>query len=92
MEVLDEKDLERIGAGALLSVGKSSIHPPRLVVMHWNGGAQDRPPIALVGKGVCYDSGGINLKTKELTEMKFDKAGAAAVTGTLLALANRKLL
>lgn len=91
VEILDEKALEEIGAQALLSVGKSSIHPPRLVVMRWNGGTKGQPPIALVGKGVCYDCGGINIKTKELLEMKFDKAGAAAVTGTLLALAKQKV-
>lgn len=88
--VYDELDLEKMGANALLCVGKGSTHPPRLVTMQWKGGKEGQPPVALVGKGVCYDSGGINLKTKELVEMKFDKAGAAAVAGTLLALAKQK--
>lgn len=90
VQVFDEKEIEAMGANALLSVGKGSVHPPRLVVMRWNGGKKGQPPIALVGKGVCYDSGGINLKNKELVEMKFDKAGAAVVTGTILALAKQK--
>ncbi len=90
VEVLNEKALEALGANALLSVGKGSVNPPRLVIMRWNGGTKDQPFIGLVGKGVCYDSGGINIKTKELVEMKYDKAGAAVVTGTLLALAKQK--
>lgn len=90
VKVYDEHALEELGAHAILSVGKSSAHPPRLVTMQWNGGKKGEAPVALVGKGICFDSGGINLKTKELVEMKFDKAGAAAVTGTLLALAKQK--
>jgi leucyl aminopeptidase len=91
VEIYDETALQAMGAEAILSVGKSSVHPPRMVVMRWNGGAQEEPYTALVGKGVCFDSGGINLKTKELVEMKFDKAAAAAVTGTFLALAKFKV-
>lgn len=90
VQVFDEKALEEMGAETILSVGKSSVHPPRMVVMQWNGGG-DAPYIALVGKGVCFDSGGINLKTAELVEMKFDKAAAAAVTGVLLTLAEQKV-
>ena len=90
VEVIDEFGLEKLGAQGILSVGKSSINPPRLVIMRWNGGEDDAPPIAFVGKGVCYDSGGINIKTKELVEMKFDKAGAAAVTGAIFTLARQK--
>ncbi len=90
VHVYDEHALETMGAHAILSVGKSSAHPPRLVTLRYNGGKKGTPPIALVGKGVCYDSGGINLKTEELLEMKFDKAGAAAVVGTMLAIARQK--
>jgi leucyl aminopeptidase len=90
VQVYDEHALEAMGAHAILSVGKSSAHPPRLVTLRYNGGEKGTPPIALVGKGVCYDSGGINLKTEELVEMKFDKAGAAAVVGTMLAVAKQK--
>jgi leucyl aminopeptidase len=90
VQVYDEQALEAMGAHAILSVGKSSAHPPRLVTLKYNGGKKGTPPIALVGKGVCYDSGGINLKTEELVEMKFDKAGAAAVVGTMLAIAKQK--
>lgn len=91
VEVLDEKALKKLGAGGLLGVGQGSIHPPRLVTMHWKGGKKDASTIALVGKGVCYDSGGINIKTSMLLEMKWDKAGAAAVTGTLYTLAKMRV-
>jgi leucyl aminopeptidase len=90
VEVFDEAALEKMGAQGILNVGKSSINPPRMVVMHWKGGDVDQAPIALAGKGVCYDCGGINIKTKELLEMKFDKAGAAVVTGVIHALASQK--
>lgn len=86
--VLDEKKLQAIGAEALYSVGRGSINPPRLVTLHWKGRPDDeQTQIALVGKGVCFDSGGINIKTTHLTEMKWDKAGAGAVVGTIYALA-----
>lgn len=91
VQVYNEQDLESMGAHGILCVGKSSAHPPRLVTLSYSGGKKDEPPIALVGKGVCYDSGGINLKTEELVEMKFDKAGAAAVVGTLFSLAKQKV-
>lgn len=89
VKILDEKDLANLGMEALLSVGKGSFHPPRLVVLEWNG-AKEQHPIALVGKGICYDCGGINLKRSYLMEMKWDKAGGAAVAGTLLTLALQK--
>lgn len=87
VEVWDEKALKKLGAGGILAIGQGSVNPPRLVTIHWKGGKKDSPTIALVGKGVCYDSGGINIKTSMQLEMKWDKAGAAAVTGTLYALA-----
>lgn len=87
VEVLDEEQLE--GANGLLSVAKGSCRPPRVVILKWMKGHKEDPPIALVGKGVCFDSGGINIKTtgSELLEMKWDKAGAAAVAGILKTLA-----
>lgn len=90
VDVYDREALAAMGAEAILSVGKSSVHPPCMVVMRWNGGGGNAPYTALAGKGVCYDSGGINLKTQELVEMKFDKAAAAAVTGLFLTLAKLK--
>lgn len=87
VEVLDEEQLEELGMHALLSVGQGSTKPPRVVTLQWKGGESSQPPIALVGKGVCYDSGGISIKTSHMVEMKWDKAGAGAVLGTLQALA-----
>lgn len=87
--VLDEGELRKIGASALLAVGRGSVHPPRLVILEYKG--SEERPVALVGKGVCYDSGGINLKTSHLTEMKWDKAGAGVVFGVLDACARLKL-
>ncbi|MFC2049304.1 M17 family metallopeptidase [Chlamydiota bacterium] len=81
VDVLDEKKLKEMGAEALLAVGQGSIHPPRMVVMQWRGSAEN--PIVLIGKGICFDAGGINLKTSCLTEMKWDKAGAGVVLGIL---------
>lgn len=87
VEVLDEKQLTELGANAILAVGQGSSKPSRMVILRWDGGSKDQKPIALVGKGVCYDSGGINIKTSALLEMKWDKAGAGAVVGTLYTLA-----
>jgi leucyl aminopeptidase len=85
--VLDEKQLARLGVRGMLAVGAGSSNPPRLVVLEWKGVSASQPPIALVGKGVCFDAGGINIKTDHLLEMKMDKAGAATVVGTMQALA-----
>lgn len=89
VEVLDEIALKKMGAHALLAVGKGSVHPPRMVVMHYKGA--DAAPIALVGKGVCFDAGGIHLKSSYLNEMKWDKAGAGVVFGVLDAISGMKL-
>ncbi|MCC5832768.1 MAG: leucyl aminopeptidase family protein [Chlamydiales bacterium] len=89
VDVYDEEELERIGASALLAVGRGSLHPPRMVVLEYKGA--EGKPLLLVGKGVCYDSGGINLKRSHLTEMKWDKAGAGVVVGALDACARLKL-
>lgn len=90
VEVLSEKRLEEIGMHALIAVGKGSINPPRLVVIKWQGADASIAPVAIVGKGVCYDSGGINIKTEHLVEMKWDKAAAGTVVGTLEVLARIK--
>jgi leucyl aminopeptidase len=91
VEILGEAEMRRQGFGALLGVGQGSARESQLVVMQWNGGKKNGKPLALIGKGVCFDTGGISLKPgNALAGMKGDMAGAAAVTGTMLALAARK--
>ena len=91
VEVLGEKQMEKLGMGALLGVGQGSAHESQLVVMRWEGGAANAKPIAFVGKGVTFDTGGISLKPGAgMEDMKGDMGGAAAVTGTMLALALRQ--
>jgi len=91
VEVLGEAQMKKLGMGALLGVGQGSERESQLVVMQWNGGRAKEAPIAFVGKGVCFDSGGLSLKPgASMMGMKGDMGGAAAVTGTLQALAARK--
>ena len=93
VEIYDEAALRKMGAGGILAVAQGSQHPPRLVVLRWNGkgGKAKQGPVALVGKGVCFDSGGLSLKrTSQMLTMKGDMGGAAAVAGAILAAALRK--
>ncbi|HUJ02757.1 MAG TPA: leucyl aminopeptidase [Rhizomicrobium sp.] len=91
VDVLGEAQMKKLGMGALLGVGQGSERESQLVVMQWNGGRAKEAPIAFVGKGVCFDSGGLSLKPgASMMGMKGDMGGAAAVTGTLQALATRK--
>ncbi len=96
VEVLGEAQMKKLGFGALLGVGQGSARESQLVVMQWNGAGQkgkkkQAAPVAFVGKGVCFDSGGLSLKPgNAMAGMKGDMAGAAAVTGTMMALATRK--
>jgi leucyl aminopeptidase len=91
VEVLGEAEMKRQGFGALLGVGQGSARESQLVVMQWNGGKAKTKPIALVGKGVCFDSGGLSIKTGGgMMGMKGDMGGAATVTGAMMALATRK--
>lgn len=91
IEILTEKDMKKLGMGALLAVGQGSVRPPRLVVMQWKGAKADAQPVAFVGKGVVFDTGGISIKPAGgMEEMKGDMGGAAAVTGLICALAGRK--
>lgn len=84
VEVLEEKDMEKLGMGALLSVSRGSREPAKLIVMNYKGGTKDQKPIVLVGKGITFDSGGISIKPSgAMDEMKFDMCGAASVLGTL---------
>ncbi len=91
VQVIPEAELEAMGMGALLGVGQGSRRDSAVVVMNWQGGG-DEAPVALVGKGVCFDTGGISLKpAKGMEDMKWDMGGAAAVTGAMHALAGRKV-
>lgn len=92
VQVLERKDMEKLGMGSLLSVARGSDEPPKLIVLKYAGGPRGQKPYALVGKGVTFDTGGISLKpAPEMDEMKFDMCGAASVLGTLRAVAELKL-
>ncbi len=91
VEILTEKEMTKLGMGTLLGVAQGSVRPPRLAIMRWNGGKQKQKPIAFIGKGVVFDSGGISLKPGAgMEDMKGDMGGAAAVIGLMHALAARK--
>lgn len=96
VEVIDEKKMAKLGFGAHLAVGMGSVRPPRVVIMRWNGmsGSSKKPakgPLAFVGKGVTFDTGGISIKPAAgMEEMKMDMGGSAAVVGLIHALARTK--
>lgn len=91
IQVLERRDMEKLGMGALLAVTKGSHQPPKLIVLRYTGAAKSRKPIVLVGKGITFDTGGISLKpAPEMDEMKFDMSGAASVLGAVRALAGMK--
>lgn len=91
VEILTEKEMKKLGMGALLGVGQGSVRPPRLAVMQWKGGKAKEKPVAFIGKGVVFDTGGISIKPAGgMEDMKGDMAGAAAVTGLMHTLAARK--
>jgi leucyl aminopeptidase len=92
VEILDEKKMRKLGFGALLGVGQGSVRPPRLVVLKYFGAKnKDAAPVAFVGKGITFDTGGISLKPGPgMEDMKWDMAGAGAVFGALKAIAGRK--
>jgi leucyl aminopeptidase len=92
VDVLEQKDIEKLGMGSFLAVAKGSSQPPKLIVFEYHGGKKDAPPVALVGKGITFDTGGISIKpAAEMDEMKFDMCGAASVFGTMKAIALMKL-
>jgi leucyl aminopeptidase len=91
VEILDEKRMQKLGMGSLLGVGQGSAKPPRLVVMEWKGGKADQKPLAFIGKGVTFDTGGISIKPAQgMEDMKWDMAGSGVVIGLMRALAGRK--
>ena len=92
VDVLEEKDMKKLGMGSLLSVSEGSVEPAKLVTMQYNGGKKGAKPIVLVGKGVTFDTGGISLKpSPKMDEMKWDMSGAGSVIGTMAAVAASKL-
>ena len=92
VSVLDEAQMEKLGMGSLLSVSMGSREPAKLIVMEYQGGRKGAAPIAMVGKGLTFDAGGISLKPPaKMDEMKYDMCGAASVFGTMIAVAELKL-
>jgi len=92
VEILDEAAMAKLGMGSLLGVGQGSIRDSQLVVIQWNGAADPKAqPLAFIGKGVCFDTGGVSIKPADgMEDMKWDMGGAAAVTGLMHVLAARK--
>ena len=91
INIYDEKKLKKLGMNALLGVGQGSVRGSYLVTMEWNGAKNNSRPLAFVGKGVCFDTGGISLKpAKFMEDMTYDMAGSAVVVGLMKNLALRK--
>jgi leucyl aminopeptidase len=91
IDVLDEKRMKALGMGSLLGVSAGSSQPAKLIVMTYNGDPRSKEKLALVGKGITFDSGGISIKpATDMHEMKYDMSGAAGVIGTMWALAQLK--
>ena len=91
VEALEKKQIEKLGMGSFLAVAQGSREPPRFIVMEHMGGRKDERPVALVGKGITFDTGGISIKpAAEMDEMKFDMCGAASVLGAVRALAGMR--
>ncbi len=92
VEILDENQMTELEMNSLLAVGQGSTNPSYLIHLRWRGGNSDQQPLALVGKGITFDTGGISLKPRDLMEqMKFDMGGAASVLGAMEAVARLKL-
>jgi len=90
--VLEREDMEKLGMGALLSVARGSRQPPKLITLEYNGGQHGDAPIALVGKGLTFDAGGISIKpAAAMDEMKYDMCGGATVLGVIKAVAELRL-
>ncbi len=90
--VLEEKDMQKLGMGSLLSVTRGSEQPAKLITLEYHGTDKKHKPVVLVGKGITFDSGGISLKPgAEMDEMKYDMCGAASVLGTMQAIAEMEL-
>ena len=91
VEILGEAEMKKLGMNVLLAVGQGSARESQLLVMSWMNGPKGQAPVALVGKGVCFDTGGISMKPAGgMEDMKWDMGGAGAVTGAMRLLAARK--
>jgi len=91
VEVLERKDVEKLGMGAFVAVAKGSAEPLKFIVLRYNGGGKTQAPVVLVGKGITFDTGGISIKpSAEMDEMKYDMGGAASVLGTFRAVGQLK--
>jgi leucyl aminopeptidase len=89
--ILNEVEMEKLGMGSLLAVGQGSINKPKLVVLEWFGKSDTTDVLAILGKGVTFDSGGISLKpSNNMADMKYDMSGAAVVAGVLKTIASQK--
>jgi leucyl aminopeptidase len=92
IEILEESDMSGLGMDALLGVSRGSANRARLIILRYSGAAEDRRPVALVGKGITFDSGGLSLKSGEnMMQMKYDMCGAAGVIGAFVACARMQL-
>ncbi|MEZ5740848.1 MAG: leucyl aminopeptidase [Burkholderiaceae bacterium] len=92
VQVLEEKQMRQLKMGALLAVAQGSEEPPKLIILQYQGAAASKKPVVLVGKGITFDTGGISIKPAAgMDEMKYDMGGAAAVLGTMRAVAEMKL-
>lgn len=91
VEVLGRAQMEKLGMGALLGVAQGSVREAKMIVLQWNGGKKSQKPVAFIGKGVTFDTGGISIKpAQNMEDMKYDMAGSAAVLGLMRTLAGRK--
>ncbi|HEX4481535.1 MAG TPA: leucyl aminopeptidase [Rudaea sp.] len=91
-EILEEADLRKLGMGALLGVSQGSANEPKFIVLQYNGAGEKEKPVALVGKGITFDTGGISIKPSAgMEEMKFDMCGAAGVLGAFVSAVEMKL-
>jgi leucyl aminopeptidase len=91
VEILEEAELKALGMNALLGVGQGSVNPSKIVIMRWNGGPKSEAPLALIGKGVTFDTGGVSIKPAAgMEDMTADMGGAGVVAGLMRTLALRK--
>ena len=92
LEILEEDDMSELGMNALLSISSGSANSAKLIILKYSGAADDQPPVALVGKGITFDSGGLSLKSGEnMMQMKYDMCGAAGVIGAFVACAKLQM-
>ncbi len=92
VSIVEQAQMKKLGMNALLAVAQGSRQPPKLIVMEWRGGPKQKAPVALVGKGITFDTGGISIKpSPAMDEMKFDMCGAASVLGAMATVVRLKL-